>query len=89
MTTCDGQGRFRVAGHAQEPADHSLNVVAEDQPYVKVDKPVGDPKGFGPVRADVELRRGVWVEGRVIDTIERTSRSRRSSTTWRSATILM
>jgi RNA polymerase sigma factor (sigma-70 family) len=65
-TTCDGQGRFRLTGMSKNQ-DNSLNVVADDQPYVKVDKPVGDPKGVGPVQADVELKRGVWVEGKVID----------------------
>jgi hypothetical protein len=47
--------------------DNLLKVVAEDQPYVKVFKPIGDPRGIGPVRVDVELGRGVRVEGRVID----------------------
>jgi RNA polymerase sigma factor (sigma-70 family) len=65
-TTCDGQGRFRLTG-MPKAANNALNVVAEDQPYVKVRKPVGDPKGLGPVRVDVELKRGVWVEGKVIN----------------------
>jgi protocatechuate 3,4-dioxygenase beta subunit len=64
--TCDGQGRFRLGGMPKDQ-DNLLKVVAEDQPYVKVFKPIGDPRGIGPVRVDVELRRGVWVEGRVID----------------------
>ncbi len=65
-TICDGQGRFRLTGMSKNQ-DNFLQVVAEDQPYVKVDKPVGDSKGFGLVRADVALKRGVWVEGKVID----------------------
>jgi hypothetical protein len=65
-TTSDGQGRFRFTGMPKAP-DNRLRVVAEDRPYVKVDQSVGDPQGLGPVRADVELKRGVWVIGRVIN----------------------
>ena len=44
-----------------------LTAVADDQPYVRVSKSIGDPQGLGPVQADVELKRGVWVAGRVIN----------------------
>ena len=47
--------------------DNFLTAVAVDQQYVKVTKPVGDPKRLGPFSADVELKRGVWVTGRVIN----------------------
>ena len=65
-TTCDGQGRFRLTG-MPKARDSLLWAVAGEQPYVRATKPVGDPQGLGPVQADVELRRGVWVRGRVID----------------------
>ena len=65
-TTSDGQGRFRLTGMPKAP-DNFLKAVADDQPYVRVTKPVGDPQGLGPVQADVELKRGVWVAGRVIN----------------------
>ncbi len=64
--TCDGQGRFRLGG-MPKAADSYLTAIAEDQPYVRVNRPVGDPQGLGPVRADVELKRGVWIEGKVIN----------------------
>jgi hypothetical protein len=64
-TTSDGQGRFRLTGMPKAP-DNFLKAVADDQLYVRVEKPVGDPRGLGPVEADVELKRGVWVTGRVI-----------------------
>ena len=41
-TTCDGQGRFRLTG-MPKGADNFLTAVADDQPYVRVTKPVGDP----------------------------------------------
>jgi RNA polymerase sigma factor (sigma-70 family) len=65
-STVDGQGRFRLAGMPKAPRNY-LKAAADDQPYVKVFKPVGDPQGLGPVKADIELKRGVWVTGRVID----------------------
>ena len=65
-TTSDGQGRFRLTGMPKAP-DNFLVAVADDQPYVRVARPVGDPHGLGPVEADVELKRGVWVTGRVIN----------------------
>ena len=40
-------------------------VTVEGQPYIKVDKPIGDPPGLGPIRVDIALKRGVWVEGKV------------------------
>lgn len=64
-TTSDGEGRFRLTGMPKSP-DNFLKVVADDQPYVRVAKPVDDPQGLGPVEADVELKRGVWITGRVV-----------------------
>jgi RNA polymerase sigma factor (sigma-70 family) len=68
QTTCDGQGRFRLTGMPKAP-NNSLWAVAGELPYVRVTKPVGDPQGLGPVQAGVELRRGVWVKGRVINRV--------------------
>jgi hypothetical protein len=65
-TTSDGRGRFRLTGMPKRP-DNLVIVGADEQPYVKVFQPVGDPQGLRPVRAEVALKRGVWVKGRVID----------------------
>jgi len=42
-------------------------VITEGQPYIKVDKSIGDPPGLEPIHVDVTLKRGVWVEGKVTD----------------------
>ncbi len=68
QTSCDGQGRFRLTGMPKAP-NNSLWAVAGELPYVRVTKPVEDPQGLGPVQAGVELRRGVWVTGRVINRV--------------------
>ena len=65
-TTGDGEGRFRLTG-MPKATDNFLKAVVDEQPYVRVTKSVGDPQGLGPVQADVELKRGVWVAGRVIN----------------------
>ena len=46
-------------------SDNIVEVTTEGQPYIKVDKLIGDPPGLGPIRVDVALKRGVWVEGKV------------------------
>jgi RNA polymerase sigma factor (sigma-70 family) len=65
-TTCDSQGRFRLIGMPRAGENHVTAVVG-DQPYFKVEQPLGDPAGLGPVQADIQLKRGLWIEGRVID----------------------
>ena len=40
-------------------------VTAKGQPYFTVLKPIDDPPGLGPIRVDIALKRGVWVEGSV------------------------
>jgi RNA polymerase sigma factor (sigma-70 family) len=62
----DAQGRFRLAGQSKGRENH-LTVTVEDQPYVKVVKPLNDSGGIAPVRLDIPLKRGVWAEGRVTD----------------------
>jgi RNA polymerase sigma factor (sigma-70 family) len=64
MTTSDGQGRFRIPGQPKRP-DNIIDVTTDGQPYIKVDKTVGDPPGMGPIPVDITLKRGVWVEGQV------------------------
>jgi len=66
MTTSDSQGRFRIAGQPKR-GDNIVEVITEGQPYIKVDKPIGDSPGLGPIQVDVTLKRGVWILGKVID----------------------
>jgi hypothetical protein len=60
----DGQGRFRFAGQPKG-RENFLTVAVDDQPYIKVVKPFKDPSGIEPVRVDIPVKRGVWVEGKV------------------------
>ena len=66
MTTTDAEGRFKIAGQPKRPFNQ-IEVTIEGQPFIKVNKPVADSPGLGPMRVDAVLKRGVWVEGRVIN----------------------
>jgi hypothetical protein len=39
----------------------------EDLPYLPASFKVGDPVGTGPIELDIDLKRGVWVTGHVIE----------------------
>ena len=39
----------------------------EDLPYLPASIKVGEPGGMGPIKLDINLKRGVWVTGRVIE----------------------
>ena len=40
-----------------------------DLPYLMVTAPVPDGPGLDPMRVDVELKRGVWIEGKITDKV--------------------
>jgi RNA polymerase sigma factor (sigma-70 family) len=60
----DAQGRYRLAGLPKN-AVNRIEVVVAGQPYVKVVKRISNRPGLEPIRLDMKLRRGVWVEGKV------------------------
>jgi len=64
----DPQGRFRITGHSRQPGLPDLvGVEVDGQPFVKVVQPIGAPRGPDAVHTEVALKRGAWVEGRVVD----------------------
>ena len=46
-----------------------MAVPGRDQPYVLAHKDVPDSPGLDPVTADIELKRGVWIEGKITDKV--------------------
>jgi RNA polymerase sigma factor (sigma-70 family) len=72
-TATDREGRYRLVGLPKGPGNALIAEAyghmpqAGDLPYLAAIREVGDTPGLEPVTADVALKRGVWVKGRVID----------------------
>ncbi|HZV05282.1 MAG TPA: sigma-70 family RNA polymerase sigma factor [Gemmataceae bacterium] len=66
-TQTDASGRFRLEG--MPVGGKSLLTVRgpTDQPYLAAVVEVDTSAGKGPVKTDIEVRRGVWVEGQVTE----------------------
>ena len=62
--TSDAQGRYRVEGMTRG-SQCLLTVGVDNRPYISVSRLIEAQAGPDPVRLDVALKRGVWVEGRV------------------------
>jgi RNA polymerase sigma factor (sigma-70 family) len=67
QTTTDAQGRYRLTGMPKGADNRIVAIPPRDRPYVAVAADVPDPNGLDPVAANVELKRGVWIEGKVTD----------------------
>jgi RNA polymerase sigma factor (sigma-70 family) len=67
QTVTDAEGRYRLTG-LPKGAGNKINVVPpRDQPYVAPVIDVPDSFGPDPVTVDVELKRAVWIEGKLTD----------------------
>jgi hypothetical protein len=68
-TTTDKEGRYRLVGLPLGAGNIIRASPAEDQPYLGVERLVPGPLGLAPATIDFALKRGVWVEGIVIDKV--------------------
>ena len=66
IATTDRDGRFRIAGQPKG-GENFVDTTIEGQPYIKVARTWSDTLGLEPVKLDITLKRGVWVEGKVTD----------------------
>src|SRR5262249_32601299 len=66
-TTTDAKGRYRLVGLPKGVGNKIRLVPPAGQPYLSVHALVPDSPGLNPVTVDVELKRGVWVEGKLTD----------------------
>jgi RNA polymerase sigma factor (sigma-70 family) len=71
-TTTDSLGRYRLTGMPKGKGNAIMAVPSTDQPYLVYRMAVPDAAGLEPVTVDLELKRGVWVEGTVTDKVTRT-----------------
>jgi RNA polymerase sigma factor (sigma-70 family) len=68
-TTTDAQGRYRLTGMPKRAGNKIVAIPDRDQPYVSINKDIPDSPGLDPVTADIELMRGVWIEGKIRDKV--------------------
>ncbi len=69
-TRTDAQGRYRLTGLPKGAGNRILIVPdGSDRPYVVSARDVPDTPGLDPVTVDVELKRGVWITGKVTDKV--------------------
>jgi beta-lactamase regulating signal transducer with metallopeptidase domain len=65
----DAQGRYRLAGIPKASGNQVVAFPNDDQPYFMRSLDVPDSPGIGPITVDIELHRGLWITGRVIDQV--------------------
>jgi RNA polymerase sigma factor (sigma-70 family) len=68
-TTTDAQGRYRLTGMPKGKDYGIIAIPRSEQPYVVSTRSVADSPGLDPVTVDFQLKRGVWIEGKITDKV--------------------
>jgi protocatechuate 3,4-dioxygenase beta subunit len=68
-TTTDAEGHYRLTGMPKGKGNRIMAVPASGQPYVVSAKDVPDSTDLDPVTVDVELKRGILIEGKITDKV--------------------
>jgi RNA polymerase sigma factor (sigma-70 family) len=63
----DKDGRYRLVGMPKGEGNRITVVPPSDQPYLVSTTKVANTPGLEPVTVDFELKRGIWIEGRITD----------------------
>jgi hypothetical protein len=66
-TTTDAEGRYRLTGMPNGIGNRIIAIPGGDLPYPARGMDVPDSPGLDPVTVDIDLRRGVWIEGKITD----------------------
>ncbi len=69
QTTTDAEGRYRLTGLPKGEGNTIRLVPGDGQPYLSVHALVPDSPGLDPVTVDFELKRGIWIEGKLTDKV--------------------
>jgi RNA polymerase sigma factor (sigma-70 family) len=67
--TTDAEGRYRLAGMPKGAGNRILVMPGGDQPYLVSARDVPDTLGLDPTTVDIELKRGVWITGKLTDKV--------------------
>jgi RNA polymerase sigma factor (sigma-70 family) len=68
-TTTDAEGRYRLTGMSRGEGYSIVAIPGRDQPYVATRMDVTDGPGLDPRTIDIDLKRGVWIEGKITDKV--------------------
>jgi RNA polymerase sigma factor (sigma-70 family) len=68
-TTTDAQGRYSLVGMPQGKGYRIVAVPPTDLPYVSSTRKLPDTPGLDAVPLDIELKRGVWIKGKITDKV--------------------
>ena len=66
-TRTDAEGRFRLTRLPKGDGNTLLIVPNDDQPYFMQDVAVPDPPGIGAIPIEINLHKGIWIEGKLTD----------------------
>jgi beta-lactamase regulating signal transducer with metallopeptidase domain len=66
-TRTDAQGRFRLTGMPKGKRNTLLIVPNDEQPYFMQELELPDPAGSEPIKADVAIQKGIWIEGKLTE----------------------
>jgi RNA polymerase sigma factor (sigma-70 family) len=66
-TVADKDGKYRLLGMPKGDGNVIRAAPPEDQPYLMSSARIADSPGLEPVTVDIELKRGVWINGKVTD----------------------
>jgi RNA polymerase sigma factor (sigma-70 family) len=69
QTTADAEGRYRLTGMPKGKGNKIMVVPPRGLPYVAVHAEVPDTPGLDPVTVDFEMKRGIWIEGKITDKV--------------------
>ena len=68
-TTSDAEGLYRLVGMPKGDGYKIVVIPNDDQPYVITNRDVPNSPGLDPVTVDFELKRSVWIEGKLTDKV--------------------
>jgi len=67
----DDSGRFRLDGMPKGRGNRLLAVPNDNQPYFMREIPIPETEGLDPINVQVEMHRGIWITGKVVDKVTR------------------